>query len=61
MVLAHFRAHPELDFSPNELARALDRPTSRGAIIKICRRLVEEDLAIRTQQRPQRYRLARVT
>ena len=61
MVLAHLRAHPELDFSPAELARALDRPTSRGAIIKICWRLVDEHLAVRTQQRPQRYRLAPTT
>ena len=58
MVLAHLRTHPHLDFSPAELARALDRPTSRGAIIKICWRLVDEDLAVRTKQRPQRYRLA---
>ena len=58
MVLAHLRAHPDLDFSPGELARALDRPNSRGAIIKICQRLVEEHLAVRTQQQPQRYRLA---
>ena len=61
MVLAHLRAHPDLDFSPAELARALGRPTSRGAIIKICWRLVEENLAVRTQQRPQRYRLAPAT
>lgn len=58
MVLAHLRAHPTLDFSPAELARVLGRPTSRGAIIKICRRLVDEGAAIRTQDRPQRYRAA---
>lgn len=58
MVLAHLHAHPDLDFSPGELARALDRPNSRGAIIKICQRLVEEHLAVRTQRQPQRYRLA---
>ncbi len=58
MVLAHLRAHPHLDFSPSELARALGRPNSRGAIIKICWRLVEENLAVRTQAKPQRYRLA---
>lgn len=58
MVLAHLGTHPELDFSPGELARALDRPNSRGAIIKICRRLVDEHLAVRTHQQPQRYRLA---
>jgi hypothetical protein len=58
MVLAYLRAHPMLDFSPAELANALDRRTSRGAIIKICRRLVGENLAIRTRQRPERYRAA---
>src|SRR5262249_58037748 len=49
MVLAHLRAHPDLDFTPGELARALGRPNSRGAIIKLCWRLVEENLAVRTQ------------
>jgi hypothetical protein len=61
MVLAHLRAHPTLDFSPAELANALDRRTSRGAIIKICRRLVAENLAMRTRQRPERYRAAPLT
>ncbi len=56
MVLAHLQTHPQLDFSPAELAKALGRPTSRGAIINICKRLVDEGLAIRTQDRPQRYR-----
>jgi len=56
MVLAWLQARPRLDFSPAELANALDRPTSRGAIIKICQRLVDDGLAVRTQQRPQRYR-----
>ena len=56
LVLAHLREFPELDFTPGELARALRRPTSRGAIIKICHNLVGEGLADRTQQRPQRYR-----
>lgn len=58
LVLAHLRAHPRLDFSPAELANALDRRTSRGTIIKICRRLVDEGLAVRTQHRPERYRAA---
>jgi hypothetical protein len=61
MVLAHLRAHPTLDFSPAELANVLGRPTSRGAIIKICRRLVDEALAIRTETRPERYRAAPAT
>jgi hypothetical protein len=45
-----------LDFSPAELANALRRPTSRGAIINACKRLVQLGLATRTQDRPQRYR-----
>ncbi|WP_432830800.1 hypothetical protein [Dactylosporangium sp. CA-092794] len=58
MVLAYLRVHPTLDFSPAELANALDRRTSRGAIIKICRQLADETLAIRTTQRPERYQAA---
>lgn len=58
MILAYLRAHPRLDFSPAELANALCRRTSRGAIIKICRRLTDDGLAIRTRQRPERYRAA---
>lgn len=56
MVLAHLQAHPQLDFSPAEIANALHRPKSRGAVINACKRLVEQGLATRTQQRPQRYR-----
>lgn len=55
-VLARLQAHPELDFSPGELANVVGRPGSRGAVINICRRLVNEDLAARTRLRPQRYR-----
>lgn len=58
MVLVHLRAHPQLDFSPAELANALGRPKSRGAVINACNRLVQLGLALRTQQRPQRYRAA---
>jgi len=58
MVLAHLSAHPQLDFSPTELARVLGRPTSRGAIINACKHLVKQGLAMRTQDRPQRYRAA---
>jgi len=56
MALAHLRAHPELDFSPAELANALGRRKSRGAIIRACHVFTARGLAIRTQQRPQRYR-----
>jgi hypothetical protein len=58
MVLEHLRAHPTLDFSPGELANAFDRRTSRGAIIKICRRLTDEALAVRTTARTERYQAA---
>lgn len=58
LVLAHLTAHPGLDFSPAELANALRRPSSRGAIINACKRLVQLGLATRTQDRPQRYRKA---
>ncbi len=58
MVLAHLRAYPHADFSPAELAAVLGRPNSRGAIINACKRLVQQGLAVRTQDRPQRYRAA---
>ncbi len=58
LVLAHLTTHPGLDLSPAELANALRRPSSRGAIINACKRLVQLGLAIRTQDRPQRYRKA---
>jgi hypothetical protein len=55
LVLAHLRAHPGLDFSPAELANVLERRTSRGAIARICQRLVHQGLAHRTRETPQRY------
>jgi len=58
MVLDHLRAHPGLDFSPAELANALHRPQSRGAVINACRHWTALGLAVRTQDRPQRYRAA---
>lgn len=56
LVLAHLRAYPRLDFSPVELANVLDRQNSRNAIARICRRLVDEGLACRAQEAPQRFR-----
>jgi hypothetical protein len=32
LVIAHLRGFPHLDFSPHELAKALNRPRSRSAI-----------------------------
>jgi len=57
-VLAQLLAYPHADFSPAELAAVLGRPNSRGAIINACQRLVEQGLAVRAQDRPQRYRAA---
>jgi len=56
--LAHLRAHPTLDFSPAEIANALGRPKSRGAVINACQRFLALGLAVRTQQAPQRYQTA---
>lgn len=53
LVLAHLQAHPQLDFSPAELANVLRR--SRGAVINACRRLVDQGQARRTSEQPQRY------
>jgi hypothetical protein len=58
MVLAHLRAYPTLDFSPGEIANALGRPKSRGAIIRACHQFTARGSAIRTTDRPQRYRAA---
>jgi len=57
-VLGHLRKFPHLDFSPHELAKALNRPRSRSAIAAACRRLVELGDAVRTQEREQRYQSA---
>lgn len=56
LVLAHLRQYAGLDFSPTDLARAIGRPGSRGAVINACHHLTEHGLAVRTQDRPQRYR-----
>lgn len=56
LVLAHLRRYPDLDFSPTDLARAIGRPGSRGAVINACRHLTEHGQAVRSQDRPQRYR-----
>lgn len=56
LVLEHLRRYPELDFSPTDLARAVGRPGSRGAVINACQQLTTQGLATRTQDQPQRYR-----
>ena len=58
LVHAHLHAHPGLDFSPAELANALGRPGSRGAIINACRRLVADGVAVLACPRPQRFQAA---
>jgi hypothetical protein len=59
LVLAHLRAWPDLDFSPTDLARAIGRPHSRGAVINACRSLAADALAVRTHDHPQRYQSTR--
>jgi hypothetical protein len=56
LVLEHLRRYPGLDFSPTDLARAVGRPGSRGAVINACRHLTAHGQAVRSQDRPQRYR-----
>ncbi|MBN1170659.1 MAG: hypothetical protein JXA67_00625 [Micromonosporaceae bacterium] len=56
--LEHLRRYPGLDFSPTDLARAIGRPGSRGAVINACRHLTAHGQAVRSQDRPQRYRSA---
>jgi len=58
LVRAHLYAFPHTDFSPAELANALGRPGSRGAVINACRRLVADRAAVLVCQRPQRFRAA---
>jgi hypothetical protein len=58
LIRAHLQAFPHTDFSPAELANALGRPGSRGAVINACRRLVADGAAQLTSQRPQRFQAA---
>jgi len=55
LVLAHLHAHPQLDFTPRDLARVLGR--SHGAIRTVCQQLVDEGLARRTAT-PARFQAA---
>jgi hypothetical protein len=55
LVLTHLTRFADHDFSPTELSRALGRPSSRGAVINACRRLVADGAAVRTCQHPQRF------
>jgi DNA-binding MarR family transcriptional regulator len=55
LVLAHLQRYPQLDFTPKELARVLDR--SHGAIRAACAQLVDEGLARRTGT-PARFQAA---
>ncbi len=56
LVRAHLDAFPHTDFSPAELANALGRPGSRGAVINACRRLIADGAAVLACARPQRFR-----
>ncbi len=56
IVLNHLREHPDQEFTPSALGKALAR--SSGAIFKACRRLVDDGAAIQTSEEPRRYRFA---
>ncbi len=58
LVAAHLHAYPGLDFSAAELANALGRPGSRGAVINACHRLVADGIAVLACRRPQRFQAA---
>ena len=54
LVLDHLHAHPQLDFSPYELAKVLGR--SHGTIRRTLLHLADHGAVTRTQQRPARFR-----
>jgi hypothetical protein len=53
LVAAQLRAHPDQDFTPTALARALKR--SAGAVANACERLTGQGTAARTGTGPRRY------
>ncbi|MEU8075970.1 hypothetical protein AB0B31_11010 [Catellatospora citrea] len=54
MVLRYLRQHPEQEFGPTGVAKALDR--ADGAVINALNKLAADGLAIRTQDTPARFR-----
>ena len=55
MVEDHLRDHPEAEWGPVAIGKALHR--SSGAVANALEILVKQDVARRTSDRPKRYRL----
>jgi predicted ArsR family transcriptional regulator len=53
LVLAHLRAHPQLDFSPYELAKVLG--LSHGTVRRHLLRLAASGLVRQTARKPARF------
>lgn len=56
LLLQHMRAHPDLDFSPYELAKVLHR--SHGTIRRHLLHLAAAGVVTRTTARPARFQIA---
>jgi hypothetical protein len=56
MVLKHLRDHPDEDFSPSAMGKALAR--SSGAISNACDRLQADGAVTRTSDKPRKFRIA---
>jgi hypothetical protein len=56
MVLNHLREHPDEDFTPSAMGKALAR--SAGAIFNACQRLMADGAIVQTSEKPCRYRVA---
>jgi DNA-binding transcriptional ArsR family regulator len=54
-VLAHLRAHPDLEFSPHELARVVG--ASHGTVRRHLLRLAEQGQVRRTRHTPARFQI----
>jgi DNA-binding MarR family transcriptional regulator len=54
LVVAHLAAHPKAEVTPSELGNKLNR--SSGAIGNALERLVKAGKAVRTSDRPRRYK-----
>jgi hypothetical protein len=55
MVEDHLRDHPDAEWGPVAIGKALHR--SSGAVANALRMLVTQDIAQQTSNRPKRYRL----
>jgi hypothetical protein len=54
LVVEHLKAHPKAEVTPSELGNKLNR--SSGAVANALERLVKAGKAVRTSDRPRRYR-----